>query len=131
MPVFVHLAPEKYSSAIRRGGIALIKRRFRPRGVYAMPVTRNFQVSHQWLRELKRHGGGTIVGVYFRIPDDEVVEVGHYNSLHLSMTAAHATALLFEAERRNPVEARKKDQRSKRVRRQEAMPISPEGFEVI
>ena len=71
MPVFVHLTLHSNVASIRRGGIGLRKRRFRPRGVYAMPVTRNYYVSHQWLRELRRHGGGTIVAVYFRVPDDE------------------------------------------------------------
>jgi hypothetical protein len=59
-----------------------------------MPVTRNFYVSHQWLRELKAGGQRTIVGVYFRVPDDEEVWVGHYNSEHVCMTADQATALV-------------------------------------
>src|SRR5687768_5607826 len=106
MPVFVHLTSQRNLPSIRRGGIALKKRRLRLRGVYALPVTRNFYVSHQWVRELKRLGGGTIVGVYFRIPDDEMVEVGHYDSLHVSMTAAEAVALMVAAEQRDPVEER-------------------------
>jgi phage-related protein len=45
-----------------------------PRGVFAVPVTRNFYVSHQWLRELKRHNAGrTVAAIYFRVPDDEQV----------------------------------------------------------
>jgi hypothetical protein len=131
MPVFIHLTPERNLPSIRRTGIGLRKRRFRPRGVYAMPVTRNFYVSHQWLRELKRHGGGTIVGVYFRLPDDEPVEVGHYNSLHVSMTAAEAVGLMMTAERRDPVSARTNDQRSKSVRKSARLPASPEGYEVV
>jgi len=64
VPVFVHLTSQRNVASIRRGGIGLRKRLFRPRGVYAMPVTRNFYISHQWLRELRRLGGGTIVAVY-------------------------------------------------------------------
>ncbi|HEX9936134.1 MAG TPA: hypothetical protein VGB15_03400 [Longimicrobium sp.] len=131
MPVFVHLTSHRNVAAIRRGGIGLIKRRLRPRGVYAMPVTRNFYVSHQWLRELKRQGGGTIVGVYFRVPDDEPVEVGHYNSLHATMPAAEAVALLMAAEDRDPAAERTRDRASKAVQRGRTLPSSPEGYEVI
>lgn len=131
MPVFVHLTSHRNLPSIRRGGIGLVKRRVRPRGVYALPVTRNFYVSHQWLRELKRAGGGTIVGVYFRIPDDEVVEVGHFDSVHVPMTAAEAVALLLAAEERDPVAERARDRQSKAVRQGRRLPASPEGYEVV
>ena len=131
MPVFVHLTSHRNLPSIRRGGIGLRKRRLRPRGVYALPVTRNFYVSHQWLRELRRVGGGTIVGVYFRVPDDEPVEVGHYDSLHVPMTAAESVALLMAAEGRDPNVERKRDRSSKAVRRGHRLPSSPEGYEVV
>lgn len=131
MPVFVHLTSHRNLLSIRRGGIGLRKQRFRPRGVYALPVTRNFYVSHQWLRELKRLGGGTIVGVYFRIPDDEVVEVGHFDSAHVAMTAAEAAALLLAAEGRDPVAERVRDREWMAVRAGRRLPSSPEGYEVI
>lgn len=131
MPVFVHLTSHRNVASIRRGGIALIKRRFRPRGVYAMPVTRNFYVSHQWLRELRREDPGTLVGVYFRVPDDETVEVGHYNSHHVTMTAAEAAALLHEAAERDPAAERARDKASKAVQRGRVLPSSPEGYQVV
>src|SRR5262249_11895767 len=93
-------APEKQITAIRRSGI-------KPRRVgasalkgyehivFAMPVTCDFYVSHQWLRELKRNGQRTIVGVYFRIPDEQQVMVGHYGQAHLEMTANDAVGLIF------------------------------------
>src|SRR5215470_2080907 len=99
MAVFVHLTSERSIKLIRRNGISRIrKQRDRPRGIYAMPVTRNFYVSHQWLRELKRRGGATIVGIYFRVPDVETVWVGHYNQAHQQMTAAQASALMTTTE---------------------------------
>jgi hypothetical protein len=131
MPVFVHLAPERDLASIRRIGISPRKKRWRPRGVYAMPVTRNFYVSHQWLRELRRHGSGTLVGVYFRISDDERVQVGHYNSTPITMRAAEAVALMLDAEGRDPVRARERDKASKAVQRGRRLPSSPEGFEVV
>ena len=131
MPVFVHLTSERNLPSIRREGIGLIKKMYRPRGVYALPVTDNFYLSHQWLRELRRAGGGTIVGVYFRLPRDEPVEVGHYTSLHLPMSAAEAVALMMEAGDRDPAAARAADSAAKAVQRGRALPSSPEGFEVI
>ena len=131
MPVFVHLTSHRNLASIRRGGLGLVKRRFRPRGVHAMPVTRNFYVSHQWVRELRRQGGGTIVAVYFRIPDDEPVEVGHYDSCHVPMSAAEAAALVSAAAERDPVQARAADRESKAVARGRSLPSSPEGFEVV
>jgi hypothetical protein len=99
MATFVHLTPEKNVKAILRNGISRLRRTTdRPHGIYAMPVTRNFYVSHQWLRELKRGGQAPIAGVYFRIPDDERVWVGHYNRSHQEMTAAEAAGLVGKGE---------------------------------
>jgi hypothetical protein len=103
MAFFVHLAPENEADAIRRSGIK--PRRIRvgaPEGyeriVFAMPVTSDFFISHQWLRELKRNGQRSIVGVYFRIPDDQIVMVGHYNQAHSEMAASEAVGVVFNAE---------------------------------
>lgn len=98
MPVFVHLTPEKNLKAILRSGITRLRKNdWRPTGVYAMPVTRNFYVSHQWLRELKRGRQRTICAVYFRIPDHEQVWVGHYNRHHRQVSAAEAAEVVTSA----------------------------------
>jgi hypothetical protein len=105
MAMFVHLSPEKNVKAILRSGVTRLRRGgSRPGGVYAMPVTRNFYVSHQWLRELKRGGQRTICAVYFRIPDDEQVWVGHYGQNHRAMSAAEAAAVMMSAESREGYE---------------------------
>jgi hypothetical protein len=129
MPVFVHLTSHRNLRSIRRRGIV-------PPGealgrVYALPVTRNFYVSHQWLRELRRLRGGTVVGVYFRLPGDEPVHVGHFNRGHVEMTAAEAVALLLAAEGRDPARARERDEQSRAVREGRKLPSSPEGYEVL
>jgi hypothetical protein len=92
MAMFVHLTPATRVPIIRRNGIRRQRRAVGdlPSGVFAVPVTRNFYVSHQWLRELKRSNAGSISGVYFRIPDCERVWVGHYRQTHRWMTAAEA-----------------------------------------
>lgn len=94
MATFVHLTDEATAKRLVRTGIAARSRYLDQRGVFAMPVTRNFYVSHQWLRELKRGGARTLCGVYFRIADDELVVVGHYNREHQELTAAQAAALV-------------------------------------
>src|SRR5436853_4295744 len=123
MPVFVHLTSHRNLRAIRRGGMS--------GPLYALPVTRNFQISHQWLRELRRHGGGTIFGIYFRLPDDEPVEFGPYGGRHVAMTAAEAAGLMLALEENDPASARAADSRSKAVRHGRALPRSPEGYEAI
>ncbi|MFO0930371.1 MAG: hypothetical protein U0736_25645 [Gemmataceae bacterium] len=92
MALFVHLTSRNGS-----GFVATASRLRRPwgafpGGVFAVPVTGNFYISHQWLRELKRRNAGPIAAVTFRIPDDERVWVGHYNQAHRWMTAAEAVA---------------------------------------
>jgi hypothetical protein len=100
--MFVHLAPEGRSTVIRRNGIRRLRRPWGefPGGVFAVPVTRSFYVSHQWLRELKRRNAGPIVGVYFRLPDEERVWVGHYGQAHRWMTATVAVAEFMASESR-------------------------------
>jgi len=102
MAMFVHLAAESRAALIRRNGIRRLRRPWGdfPGGVFAVPVTRNFYVSHQWLRELKRRNAGPLAGIYFRIPDDERVWVGHYGQAHRWMTAAEAVAEFMSSESR-------------------------------
>jgi hypothetical protein len=98
MATFVHLTPEKYVRSIERTGIKAGPTWLSPPdGVYAVPVVPDFSVSHQWLRELKRGGQRTICGVYFRIPDEEQVWVGHYGRNHLRASAAEAVRLMMNA----------------------------------
>lgn len=41
-----------------------------------------------------------VIAIYFRIPDDEEVWVGHYNQAHRRMTAAEALAEFMVANNR-------------------------------
>lgn len=91
MALFIHLTPERNARPIQRSGIRCRRSPY-PAGrvVHAVPVTKSYFISHQWLRELKRAGQRTFVAVHFRIPDEEPVLVGHYGSEHIQMTAAQA-----------------------------------------
>lgn len=94
MSTLVHLTLENRARKIRRGGIKVQSARIQgigdTKGIFASPILQNYVVTHQWLRELKRQGGRTIVGVYFKIPDQELVYVGHFGQKHKQMTASEA-----------------------------------------
>jgi hypothetical protein len=101
MPIFVHIADERDAQAIRCNGLTLPKSRWRnfendhqKWGVFALPVIENFTLSHQWVRELKRRGHRSAVGIYFHVADTELVWVGLYNQAKIQVTAAEATAKL-------------------------------------
>ena len=98
MALFLHLGPEKRCKGFIRSGIRLPQASAgRGRSIFAMPVTKNYMVSHLWLRELKRKGDKTFVAIHFRIPDDQLVRVGHYGSPHVTTTAAQAVATVLQA----------------------------------
>jgi hypothetical protein len=100
MAMIVHLTPESRVALIRRNGIRRLRKAVGefPGGVFAVPVTRNFYISHQWLRELKRGHRSSIFGMYLRIPDSEQVWVDNYGQTHRWMTAAEAVAEFITAE---------------------------------
>jgi hypothetical protein len=100
MAIFVHLTPEKNVPIILRSGITRFRRQDdHPGGIFATPAARSFHVSHQWLAELKDRGHLRVAGLYFHIPDSEMVWVGHYRGIHRRMTAAEATALFIREQR--------------------------------
>lgn len=100
MAMFVHLTAEALVPRIRRSGITRLRKEAGTshQGVFAVPVTRNFYASHQWLRELKQRNQGPIAGVYFRIPDDQLVWIGHYGQTHAYVTAAEAVARFMQSD---------------------------------
>lgn len=87
MPVLVHLADERESAAVEKNGIKPGKGR---QGIYCMPVTRSFYISHQWLRELKRRGVRSYVGVYFKLDSKTMVYAGKYHEKHKHITLGEA-----------------------------------------
>ncbi len=95
MPLLVHLADERESSNIQKNGIKLRKDR---KGIFCMPVLQNFYVSHQWLRELKRSGTRTYVGVYFKLDSEELVYAGKFNQEHKHIKLTHAIKEIMSLE---------------------------------
>jgi hypothetical protein len=103
MTLFVHICDVRAIAAIKRSGLTLPKQRFAnyenasyKRGVFAMPVTSDFFLTHQWVRELMRRGWRQPWGVYFRIPDDTRVWMGRYNESKVEARAAQAAARLMQ-----------------------------------
>jgi len=103
MAMFVHMTTESRTSRVKRNGIVRLRKAVGalPGGVYAVPVTRTFYASHQRLRELKRRNQGPIAGIYFRVPDEQPVWLGHYGQVHRLVSAAEAIAQFIEADDRS------------------------------
>lgn len=93
MPTLVHLADEKDAKKILNGGVKTGRYK---QGVYCMPVLQNFYVTHQWLRELKRNGAKTFVGIYFKIPSSEMVFAGKYGKPHKHIPLGQAIKEIME-----------------------------------
>lgn len=87
MASFIHLADASDRKLLEKNGIKAGKR-----GVFCSPVTKNFSVTHQWSRELRRKGVKSFICIQFRVLDDEMVSVGMYNGEKIAMTAAEAVA---------------------------------------
>lgn len=85
MASFIHIADEKNGRLVEKNGLKAGRR-----GVFCVPVTRDFSVTHQWARELKRTGIKSLICVQFRISDDEMVSVGAYNGEKILMSAAES-----------------------------------------
>jgi len=87
MSTLVHITDEKNSARIRRSGITPGSDR---RVIFFMPVVQDHFISHQWIRELRRSGARVLVGVYFRLPTEELVWAGRYNTPHRQMPLGRA-----------------------------------------
>lgn len=117
MVMLVHLAPAKLAPKIRRSGIRPGEGLFggyKSDVVYAFPVLASYTITHQWTREVMKWRREPLVGVYFRVADDELVEFGHFNDSLVSVPAAMAAGAVrraadargFEIILRRPIERR-------------------------
>ncbi|MGD9981106.1 MAG: hypothetical protein AB7H66_01735 [Hyphomonadaceae bacterium] len=84
MVMLVHVTAAKLEPTIKRSGL---RTRY---GIYAFPVLPNFTLTHQWGREIMKWKRQPMIGVYFRIPDDEVVRFGRYGRVMRTLSAARA-----------------------------------------
>ncbi|MDB5077788.1 MAG: hypothetical protein JWO42_3967 [Chloroflexi bacterium] len=91
MATLVHLTPEKNASRMLRRGINV------GRGIFCMPVLPHYYSTHQWVRELKRQGQRSIAAIYFQVPADEVVLVGHFGQPHQEVTVGAAIKAVMDS----------------------------------
>jgi hypothetical protein len=100
MAMFVHLTADSRVQRIRRNGIARLRKPIgtSPGGVYAVPVTRNFYASHQWLRELKRTIRAPSLASTFEFLTKSGSGSVIYGQSHRLFTAAEAIAILTKAD---------------------------------
>ena len=97
MAQFIHLLDANDASRVKRAGIRVFKSRWRRlNGVFLFPLTENFVVSHQWMRELRRRRGQTLLAARIRIDDAETVLIGKYNEDHMQVRAADAIRIVRE-----------------------------------
>ncbi|WP_433351573.1 hypothetical protein ACQP25_00855 [Microtetraspora malaysiensis] len=97
MTLLVHVTAAKNVRSVRRAGIRADSiGHGGMTGVYCLPVLPSYQITYQWVRELRRGGQRAMIAVHFRVPDDEPVLAGHYNRPPLQLSSAEAAALVAE-----------------------------------
>lgn len=91
MPFLVHITAEKNIKSILRTGLRSGRaNRWRQGGVFCMPVLQDYFLTHQWVREMRRHVPGRLMAVYFRLDSQELAQVGYYGKMAQQMTLAQA-----------------------------------------
>lgn len=117
MVMLVHLAPAKLEARIRRSGIRPGEGLFggyKSDLIYAFPVLPSYSLTHQWTREIMKWRRQPLVGVYFRIRDNEEIEFTHFLTAGVRLPASVAVAAVrlladprgFEFILRRPIERR-------------------------
>jgi hypothetical protein len=97
MANFVYVTFEKSIRSIRRSGIMAEQTPASvPDGVHAMPVIVRSHETYKWQQELRHKGQRNLCGVYFQIPDHELVWISLYNELYRPTAAAEAVSLLTD-----------------------------------
>jgi hypothetical protein len=95
MAVFIHLFDARNKDSICRNGIKPSRGRENSlSGVFATPQLENHEITHQWMRELKRYDSRVTLAARFRISDSEQVFIGRYNEKHLDVSASKAHAIM-------------------------------------
>jgi hypothetical protein len=91
MVMLVHVTAAKLEPRIKRSGLRA------DYGIYAFPVLPSFTLTHQWTREILKWKRQPMIGVYFRVPDDEVVRFGRYGAVMRTLPAARAVSEIRKA----------------------------------
>ncbi len=100
MVMLVHVAPVRLTERIRRSGIRPGEGLFggyKSDAVYAFPVLPSYTLTHQWTREVMKWRRQPLIGTYFRVPDNEIVEFGHFNKGLIKLEASVAAGEIRRA----------------------------------
>lgn len=100
MVMLVHLAPAKLERKIRRSGVRPgdgLFGGYKSRTVYCFPVLESYTLTHQWTREILKWRRQPLIGVYFRVPDDEAVQFAELNKPLRVLPAAEAVGVIRSA----------------------------------
>jgi hypothetical protein len=112
VPRLVHLIRASSARTIRRAGIRggaatvleLAGRRAElARAVFAMPLVPDFSVTYQWVRELRRWHGESMMAVHFVLPSDEEVLVGRYGTAHARVALRDAVRRVLKSPEGNEI----------------------------
>lgn len=95
MPVLVHLSDQKNQAKIISSGIKIPKGGY---GIYFMPHSDSFTISHQWARELKRSGIKNFIAIDFRVSSDELVWFGKFHEQHKQISLSKAISTFMNEE---------------------------------
>jgi hypothetical protein len=74
-----------------------------PHVLFAMPMTPDFGLTYQWMRELRRWHDERLIAVHLRLPSEEEVLVGRYNQRHIRMPLGEAIRRLLRAPEGNEI----------------------------
>lgn len=67
------------------------------KGVFVMPVSPNYLLSHQWIAEIERcYKHVPISAIYLEIPDETKVYYGHYAGYKQIATASEVSGYFYE-----------------------------------
>jgi hypothetical protein len=94
MALLVHITSLDNEKRIKRSGIKAGPSNV----VFFMPHMKEFLISHQWAREIKRFGIKNFIAIDFKISTDEMIWFGRYNEDHQKTTLGKAIGLLMSAE---------------------------------
>jgi len=95
MATFMRIIDGREADHVASHGMSLSRMGDGRRALYCFPVLRDFAMTHQWSRELRRSGKRHLACVQFRIPDQDAVLIGTYNGEKLTMEAAAAVATVI------------------------------------
>ena len=95
MSVLVHISKAENEKSILRSGIKPGKH---SNIVYFMPHLKEFLISHQWARELKRFGIKNFIAVDFKIPNNEEIWFGRYTDGHKKLALNKAIRMYMDTD---------------------------------